>query len=167
VTKEEAAPFVVALGRAPANQVRINGEWVGSDSVAALAAETTSSSSLSDDGFNALCALGQAAGRDWDYSSSGSALPAPARVPLRRVDAFSPAPSPAPLGSKEDEMEDICSRLRYVRADLQTQQDEVYSGEVRSHDEMAAQDQEFEDLDRKIMAIEQLLTAFGSFFRTR
>jgi hypothetical protein len=132
---------------------------------------------MGEDAFPSM-ALGRApANQFWDGSdwvandsvaalsteASSSALPAPPA--LRHVDAFS-SPAPA-VQSSEEEMEDICERLRYVRADLQTQQENVYSADARSHGEMAAQDHEFDELDRKIMAIEQLLTAFGSFYRTR
>jgi hypothetical protein len=56
--------------------------------------------------------------------------------------------------------------LRYLRADLQLKQREIYAGEARSHDEMAMQNAEWSELEDKIHAIENLLLAFGSFFRT-
>lgn len=58
--------------------------------------------------------------------------------------------------------------LRTLRAELQTDQDNVYSGvDARSHDEMAARDTEWDELDRKIHAIEQCMLSFGAIFRTR
>jgi hypothetical protein len=47
---------------------------------------------------------------------------------------------------------------------LKAEQDEVYDQDYRSHDEMAAADVEWEDIDNKIHAIEELLTAFGIAF---
>lgn len=72
-------------------------------------------------------------------------------------------PSPAPLRTDVDGLMD---QLRGLRAELQIAQDNVYR-DARSHDEMAAQDAEWDDLDRKIDAIEQVMSSFGAIFRTR
>ena len=50
--------------------------------------------------------------------------------------------------------------LRSLRAHLQERQDVLYDEEHRSHDEMAAADTEWEELDRKMTAIDALLEAF-------
>ena len=50
--------------------------------------------------------------------------------------------------------------LRRLRAHLQERQDVLYDEEQRSHDEMAAVDAEWEELDRKMTAIDALLEAF-------
>ena len=86
-----------------------------------------------------------------------------------------PAPTPALLRSAtgapepltDTFQEETFDRLRTLRAQLQGRQDAVYEEEVRSHDEMAAQDLEWEQLDRQIHAIEQLLLSFGAIFRQR
>ncbi len=67
------------------------------------------------------------------------------------------------LSTGEDELMD---RLRHLRAELQIRQDNVYSG-VQSLKDHSIADMEFEDLDRKIHAIEQVLMSFGAVFRTR
>ncbi len=71
--------------------------------------------------------------------------------------------SPAPLRTDVDALMD---GLRGLRAELQIQQDHVYT-DARSHDEMAAQDAQWDDLDRKIDAIETVMLSFGAIFRTR
>jgi hypothetical protein len=58
-------------------------------------------------------------------------------------------------------------RLRGLRSELQLQQDRVYAVDGRSHDEMAAQDAQFDEMDRQIQAIEQCMISFGAIFRTR
>jgi len=73
--------------------------------------------------------------------------------------------SPAPLRTDVDGLMD---QLRGLRAELQIQQDHVYDeGLARSHDEMAAQDAQFDEMDRQIHAIEQVMLSFGAIFRTR
>ena len=79
-------------------------------------------------------------------------------VPLGR----SPAGPPV-----DPEKEALCDSLRSYRAELQMRQDAVYAGPHRSHDEMAAADAEWDELDSQISAIETLLTTLGSFYRTR
>ena len=81
-----------------------------------------------------------------------------------------PAPSVvAPPHRRElDHVDELMDGLRGLRAELQIQQDHVYDeGLARSHDEMAAQDAEWDELDRKIDAIEQVMLSFGAIFRTR
>jgi hypothetical protein len=91
----------------------------------------------------------------------------PAAPPLVRVNAFTDA-----LGRgsytltfpPSDTEADTLSRLATLRLRLKAKQDEVYDQDYRSHDEMAAADVEWEDLDNKIHAIEELLKAFGIAF---
>ena len=71
------------------------------------------------------------------------------------------------LRGVDPEEDAVMARLQSLRASLLVQQDAVYSTDGRSHDEMAAQDAEWEELDNKIHAIEALFMAFGVVFRTR
>ena len=57
--------------------------------------------------------------------------------------------------------------MRTVRSSLVAMQDSLAEEDHRSHDEMAAADQRFDDLDRKIEALEAALRAFGVPFRAR
>jgi hypothetical protein len=57
--------------------------------------------------------------------------------------------------------EETMNRLRTVLERVVARQDAVYDGETRSHDEMAAQDAEWEELDRQIHAIEEVLCLFN------
>jgi len=91
-------------------------------------------------------------------------LPPP--PPLVRVNAFADALGRTPSATTSEEAE-LMDRLRTLRSQLQTRQDEVYSQDARSHDEMAMHDAEWEELDRKIDAIEQVLSAFNIIYRTR
>lgn len=59
---------------------------------------------------------------------------------------------------------DLMSQLSTLRLRLKAEQDEVISQDYGSHDEMAAADVQWEDLDSKISAIEDVLTAFGIAF---
>lgn len=91
----------------------------------------------------------------------------PPGPPLVRVNAFTDALGRGrytltfPPANTEAE---LMSRLSTLRLRLKAEQDEVYDQDYRSHDEMAAADVEWEDLDNKIHAIEELLTAFGIAF---
>jgi len=151
---------LMALGRAPANQIWDGDQWVHTDSEAgraliglpsepvALGPSPTPPSGMSESQFlkySRSGALGLGLGLSMGQALLGSGPVAP------------------PL----DEEERVMDALRGLRATLQIRQDAVYSTETRSHDEMAAQDAEWDELDRKIDAIEQTLLAFGSFFRTR
>lgn len=81
-----------------------------------------------------------------------------------------PAPSVvAPPHRRElDHVDELMDRLRTLRAELQIAQDHVYdAGYGRSHDEMAAQDAEWEEMDRQIHAIEDVMLSFRAIFRTR
>jgi hypothetical protein len=66
----------------------------------------------------------------------------------------------------DSEVDALMGQLRTLRATLQTRQAAVYEDGARSHDEMQMADQEWEDLDTKIHAIEGVLTAFRQVFRT-
>lgn len=115
------------------------------------------------------------AGRALTGQSSASAVPL--SLPPRTSTALPrlsfvtpPAPTvipPSPSPSVEDETEATMDTLRGLRATLQVRQDRVYDGADLSHSDMAVADAEFDDLDRKIMAIEHCLSAFRAIFRTR
>lgn len=84
-----------------------------------------------------------------------SSFPPPAPS-LIRVNAYSDA-----LGrTQADEDASLMVRLRMLRDRLMREQEEVHSGEYRSHDEMAAEDALWNDLDQKITAIEEVLQLF-------
>ena len=59
--------------------------------------------------------------------------------------------------------EDAIHSLKMLIEELKEKQDAVYDGEPRSHDEMAAQDMEWEEYDRKIMSAEQCLIILENF----
>jgi hypothetical protein len=69
------------------------------------------------------------------------------------------------LGPCSPEEESLLVRLSNLRLRLKERQDAVYSEDYRSHDEAAAQDWEWDDLDTKIDAIEGVLRAFGVVIR--
>jgi hypothetical protein len=94
-----------------------------------------------------------------------SALAA-AALPIAEVEEDEAASAPG-LRGVDPEEDAVMARLQSLRARLLTEQDAVYSTECDSHDEMAALDVQWEELDSKISAIEQLLSAFGVVFRTR
>jgi hypothetical protein len=86
-------------------------------------------------------------------------LPPP---PLRRVNAFATAVMDTPplkrrsTTPEETEMEeDLMNRLRTMRAELQLKQFTLRE-----------EDDEYNELSRKISAIESVLLAFRSWFRT-
>ena len=58
----------------------------------------------------------------------------------------------------------IMSQLGALRLRLKAEMEELDNEPCRSHDEMAAVDIQWEDLDTKINAIEEVLTAFGIAF---
>lgn len=69
------------------------------------------------------------------------------------------------LGLCSAEEESLLLRLSTLRLQLKQRQDAVYDGVVRSHDEMAAQDAEWDELDRKIDAMGMLLRSYGVVLR--
>jgi hypothetical protein len=92
------------------------------------------------------------------------AAPSPAPAPATRF-----APLSFSMGGRRrelDHVDELMDRLRGLRSELQIAQDDVYR-DARSHDEMAAQDAQFDEMDRQIHAIEQVMLSFGAIFRTR
>jgi hypothetical protein len=75
------------------------------------------------------------------------------------------APALPGLGPCSAEEESLLVRLSNLRLSLKERQDAVYSEDCRSHDEMAAQDAEWTELENKIDAIEALLRSFGVVLR--
>jgi hypothetical protein len=142
-------PPAVRLQRAPANHVWGDDGWVHQDSPAGQAivngsstTTTSSSSSVRGAGTGLSFSMGLGLSSNTVPSLSMTRLPPPA---------------------EEDQVMD---QLRSLRSTLQLRQDDVYRG-CDSHSDMAAADQEFDELDRKIMAIEQCMLTFGAIFRTR
>lgn len=145
-------PPAVRLQRAPANHVWGDDGWVHQDSPAGQAiiggsstTTTTTSSSSS--------VRGAGTGLSFNMGIGLSSTTVPS-LSMTRL-------PPPPL--EEDQVMD---QLRSLRSTLQLRQDDVYRG-CDSHSDMAAADQEFDELDRKIMAIEQCMLTFGAIFRTR
>lgn len=69
-------------------------------------------------------------------------------------------PLAAAATAAETEESALLERLKDLRDRLSLEQEAVHEQEFRSHDEMAAADQEWEFLDNKICAIDDLLRAF-------
>lgn len=132
------------LQRAPANQIWDGSGWVHTDS------ETG----------RALMGLPA------EPAPAPAPLPSSSRASFVTVARGPSVVPPAPL-AVEAEAEAAMASLRSLRATLQIRQDHVYEGAEESHSDMAIADAEFEDLDRKIMAIEQCMLSFGAIFRTR
>jgi hypothetical protein len=163
----------VALGPAPANHLWTGCDWVHQDSPyarsVAMARELDPPSSYMPARLPAPALFRVGLGlppaiyrHEWVYpgASLASASPAPAEepAPLARSSSAS-----IPQLSEED----LMHALRYLRADLQLKQDGLYVGITDPHADTSPQDAEYRELDRKIHSIEQMLTAFGSFYRTR
>jgi hypothetical protein len=99
-----------------------------------------------------------------------------AAPPLVRVNAFRTAADSAAaagdgvssiLALEDDaEVDALMDQLRTLRATLQIRQNKVYEEQAASHSDMALQDQEWNDLDTKIHAIEGVLGAFRQVYRT-
>ncbi len=152
----------MALGRAPANQIWDGDRWVHTDSEAGRALVGLPSEAVAL-GPSPTPPSGMSESQFLNYSSGG-ALGLGLGLGLGMGQALLGS---APVAPPLDEEERVMDALRGLRATLQIRQDAVYSTETRSHDEMAAQDAEWDELDRKIDAIEQTLLAFGAIFRTR
>lgn len=71
-----------------------------------------------------------------------------------------PRPAPSPHFT-EEQIASLKSVLRDYAAVLVEQQNELDHTGCRSHDEMAAQDAEWDDLDRKIMEVDEILAVLG------
>ena len=68
--------------------------------------------------------------------------------------------APAP---EENHHEDAIHAVKLLIEQLKKKQDAVYETEARSHDEMAAQDMEWEEFDKKINAAQQCLDILENF----
>jgi hypothetical protein len=88
-------------------------------------------------------------------------LPPP--PPLTRTSGFSNAAPPLPSCPSEDAAMD---NLRALRAELQLQQDDLYKDAV-TDEEIKAKDEDYDEIQQKISAIEQCMLAFGAIFRHR
>lgn len=73
-----------------------------------------------------------------------------------------PPPSPSPL-EVSNHLEDAIHSLKLLIEQLREKQDAVYESDVRSHDEMSAQDMEWNEYDRKIMSVEQAIVILENF----
>jgi hypothetical protein len=168
-----------ALGRAPANPTWDDSEWVPTESEAPAAPRLTRSLTLGI-GPSLTFPRGSLMSSGWgrgptttDFGRPTATLEAIAALPatVEEVEesdgAAAPASAPAAPGLRGTEEDDVMARLQTLRARLLTQQDNCHEGPFRSHDEMAAADAEWDELDTKIHAIEELLSAFHVPFRTR
>lgn len=88
----------------------------------------------------------------------------PPAPPLVRVNAFSYSNTYTP---EEIEEQNTMSALMRLRNRLDQQRETVYTNDHRSHDEMAAEDARWDELDEKITAIDTVLTLFGHLPATR
>jgi hypothetical protein len=84
----------------------------------------------------------------------------PPPPPLRRVNAFTSA------NYEPTDEDDLMNRLRIYRAELQIKQDNLYTG-VMTDEQIAAVNEQYEEMNRKIYAIENLMLTCGAIFRTR
>ena len=73
-----------------------------------------------------------------------------------------PAAPVAPVAPPAPTEDSVMQTLRDFSDALRKRQDVIYSEPIVSHDEMAAQDMEWNDLDRKIDAIENVLSLFSA-----
>jgi hypothetical protein len=73
-----------------------------------------------------------------------------------------PPPPPAPL-EESNHLEDAIHSLKLLIEHLRKKQDTVYESDTRSHDEMAAQDMEWNEYDTKIMSVEQAIDILENF----
>lgn len=128
-------PGTGALSRAPANQTWTESGWVPTESV------------VESDGAAAAAAAAPA---------RGFAAPLQFNVGWGLSRRAFPTPQ-----SYDD---DVMTRLLGTRSRLMDEQTHVHDGPFRSHDEMAAADAEWEELESKINAIEGVLTAFNVEF---
>jgi hypothetical protein len=116
------------------------------------------------------CSAEEALGPTESLTESQSAPPPSVPLVFKMGFPLRPAAAAAEAEAVIDPLsldEVTANSLRLLRARLQSRQDAVYEGETRSHDEMAAQDAEWEELDNQIHAIEQLLSSFRAIFRQR
>ena len=149
-----------ALSRAPANQTWNGSEWVPTESEVSELPPPTPSLTRS-------LTLG-IGGADPRLLFGRSSTPAVSEVAEETEESSSSEERSAPgLRGVDPQEDDVMARLQHLRARLIVQQDSVYDQPCDSHDEMAAQDAEWNDLDVKIDAIESLLQSFGVVFRTR
>lgn len=84
----------------------------------------------------------------------------PPPPPLRRVNAFTTA-----IYEPTDE-DDLMDRLRTYRSELQLKQDDLYKG-ATTDEEIAILNEQYEEMSRKIVAIENLMLTCGAIFRHR
>lgn len=69
---------------------------------------------------------------------------------------------PEEITLNSDQTTTVRTSLEAYLEILRERQDKVYDGPTRSHDEMAAQDMEFEELDRKIAEIDGILEVLNA-----
>lgn len=84
----------------------------------------------------------------------------PPPPPLRRVNAFTTA------AYEPTDEDDLMDRLRTYRAELQIKQDGLYK-DVMTDEQLAAANEQYEEMSAKIHAIENLMVTCGAIFRTR
>jgi len=93
--------------------------------------------------------------------SKTESIPPP--PPLRRVNAFTTSVAATQDPTDED---DLMDRLRIYRAELQLKQDDLYKG-ASTDEEIATLNEQYDEINRKIHAIENLMLTCGAIFRTR
>lgn len=163
----------IPLRRAPANQVWTGAQWVHKDSELgqAILSEcnpsftTTSSSSSRPQAY-----VGTPKSAVHIPTAAAAEAEANSVSLLSAIGAAAIAEREEQEQEEEEDLhkmpESLAIDLRMLRARLHIRQDAVYRG-AESQQDISIADQEFEDLDQKIRAIEQLLFSFRAIFRTR
>lgn len=86
--------------------------------------------------------------------------PAPSVSPTStrgHLSSYTPPPLFRHARAEPDHMKDAIASLKLEVISLREKQDEVYEKEARSHDEMAMQDEEWNEYDQKIMTLETII----------
>jgi hypothetical protein len=120
--------------------------------------------------YTGLPALAPSATGSWVVPSSPALAPAPTGGIGLSSRAYGAVrfwtPEAAPTSTKvsftADQMRTLKSSLREYTEYLTEQQGECYHSGCRSHDEMAAQDMLFDELDRKIMVVDDVLAVLAA-----
>ncbi len=86
--------------------------------------------------------------------------PAPSTSPtstMGHLSSYTPPPLFRHTRAEPDHMKDAIASLKLEVNVLRAKQEEIYEREAHSHDEMAMQDQEWNEYDQKIMTLETII----------
>jgi hypothetical protein len=76
---------------------------------------------------------------------------------MGHLSSYTPPPLFRHSRAEPDHMNDAIASLKLEVNTLRAKQEEVYEKETYSHDEMAMQDQEWNEYDQKIMTLETII----------